>query len=162
MNIHENGLAIRVGRSLKSQDVLNQLSDLFLQGRIPAFIRSDNGPEFRAMVVRNWLKRLKIETLFIKPGSPWENRYNESFNGKLRDDLLNGELFDTLNEAQIIIEQWRKHYNQVRTHKYIRVSSPSTGSHPARNLADSFKTSPEGGMKIGGRSTPLIRISNLL
>jgi transposase InsO family protein len=89
-------LAIKVARHLRSEDVLAVLSDLFLIHGVPAHIRSDNGSEFTAQVVRNWLQTLDVKTLFIEPGSPWENGYNESFNGKLRDELLNGEIFFTL------------------------------------------------------------------
>ena len=81
---------------------------------LPGYIRSDNGPEFTAKAVRYWLERLGVQTLFIEPGSPWENGYNESFNGKLRDELLNGEIFTSLLEAQVLIENWRKEYNQFR------------------------------------------------
>lgn len=79
---------------------------------LPQFIRSDNGPEFCAEAVKRWLKRLEVKTLFIEPGSPWENGYTESFNGKLRDELLNAEVFTTLNEAQVLIADWRNHYNR--------------------------------------------------
>ena len=81
---------------------------------VPKHIRSDNGPEFTANVLRKWLEDVGVKTLFIEPGSPWENGYNESFNGKLRDELLNGELFDTLLEAKVVGEQWRQAYNTVR------------------------------------------------
>ena len=92
---------------------------------LPGFIRSDNGPEFTAKVVRNRLQRLNAQTLFIQLGSPWENGYNESFNGKLRDELLNGEIFTTLLEAKVLIEQWRKEYNQVRPHSSLNYRSPA-------------------------------------
>ena len=91
---------------------------------VPDYIRSDNGSEFTARLVREWLKRLKVKTLFIEPGSPWKNGYNESFNGKLRDELLNGEIFYTLKEAQILIEQWRKEYNTVRPHSSLGYKPP--------------------------------------
>ncbi len=99
-------LAIRVDRRLNSNDVVETLADLFLLQGTPDYIRSDNGAEFTAKLVRGWLERLGAKTLFIGPGSPWENGYNESFNGKLRDELLNGEIFYTLKEATILIEQW--------------------------------------------------------
>jgi transposase InsO family protein len=76
----------------------------------PSYIRSDNGPEFTAVAVRDWLERVGVQTLFIEPGSPWENGYNESFNGKLRDELLNGELFSNLWEARVLTEEWRREY----------------------------------------------------
>tara|TARA_B100001939_G_C16883192_1_gene591889 strand:+ start:455 stop:1231 length:777 start_codon:yes stop_codon:yes gene_type:complete len=118
-------LAIRVGRSLKADDVLDTLSDLFITEGVPDHIRSDNGSEFTAQMLRNWLYKLGVRTAFIEPGSPWENGYNESFNGRLRDELLNGELFYTLKEAQVIIEQWRNHYNHVRPHSSLGYRPPA-------------------------------------
>jgi transposase InsO family protein len=118
-------LAIRVERKLKSIDVLETLADLFLIKGVPEHIRSDNGPEFTAKIVRKWLGKLRTQTLFIEPGSPWENGYNESFNGKLRDELLNGEIFYTLKEAQVLIEQWRRHYNTVRPHSSLGYRPPA-------------------------------------
>ncbi len=109
-------LAIPVERRLTSDDVIDQLFNLFILRGIPEHIRSDNGPEFTAKAIRKWLERLGVKTLFIEPGSPWENGYIESFNGKLRDELLNREIFTTLFEAKILIKQWRKEYNQVRPH----------------------------------------------
>lgn len=118
-------LAIRVGRKMDSNDVLHTLADLFLLRGIPGSIRSDNGPELCARAVREWLGRLGVKTLFIEPGSPWENGYNESFNGKLRDELLNREIFYTLKEAQILIEMWRRHYNGVRPHSALGYRPPA-------------------------------------
>ena len=112
-------LAIDVGRHLTSEDVLERLGDLFVARGLPEFIRSDNGPEFTAGAVRAWLARLGVGTLFIEPGSPWENGTIESFNGKLRDELLNGELFTTLQEARVLVEQWRHHYNTKRPHSSL-------------------------------------------
>ena len=109
-------LAIQVERRLTSEDVIDQLFNLFILRVIPEHIRSDNGPEFTAKLIRKWLERLGVKTLFIEPGSPWENGYIESFNGKLRDELLNREIFTTLFEAKVLIKQWRKEYNQVRPH----------------------------------------------
>lgn len=109
-------LAILVQRRLTSEDVIDQLFNLFILRGIPEHIRSDNGPEFTAKSVRKWLERLGVKTLFIEPGSPWENGYIESFNGKLRDELLNREIFTTLTEAKVLIADWRKEYNQVRPH----------------------------------------------
>jgi transposase InsO family protein len=109
-------LAILVERCLTSEDVINQLYTLFLTRGVPEHIRSDNGPEFTAKAVRSWLSEMGVKTLFIEPGSPWENGYIESFNGKLRDELLNREIFTTLTEAKVLIEQWRREYNQVRPH----------------------------------------------
>jgi len=93
--------------------------------RPPDYIRSDNGPEFTARAVREWLSRVKVKTLNIEPGSPWENGYNESFNGKLRDELLNGEIFYTLKEAQILIERWRREYNKVSPHSALGYRPPA-------------------------------------
>jgi len=109
-------LSMRVDRHLSSQNVIEQLYELFLLRGVPEHIRSDNGPEFTAKRVRDWLGGLGVKTLFIEPGSPWENGYIESFNGKLRDELLNREVFYSLVEAKILIEQWRKEYNQIRPH----------------------------------------------
>jgi transposase InsO family protein len=99
-------LAIAVAWKINSDDVLDCLTDLFLTHGPPKYIRSNNGPEFTAKAVRNWLGRIGVKTLFIEPGSPWENGYNESFNGKLRDEVLNREIFYNLKEAQVIIERW--------------------------------------------------------
>ena len=101
-------LAIDVARRLTSEEVLERLSDLFICRGVPAYLRSDNGPEFTAKRVRQWLTRVGVRTLFIEPGSPWENGYIESFNGKLRDELLDREIFDTLLEAKVLIERWRR------------------------------------------------------
>ena len=109
-------LAILVERHLTSEDVIEQLYTLFLVRGVPEHIRSDNGPEFTAKAIRKWLARVGVKTLFIEPGSPWENGYIESFNGKLRDELLNREIFTTLAEAKVLIADWRKEYNQVRPH----------------------------------------------
>ena len=109
-------LAILVARKIKNQDVIDLLFNLFIFCGIPKHIRSDNGPEFTAKAIRKWLNRLGVKTLFIEPGSPWENGYIESFNGKMRDELLNREIFTTLYEAKVLIEQWRREYNHVRPH----------------------------------------------
>jgi transposase InsO family protein len=117
-------LAIDVERRLTSEDVLERLAELFVVRGTPAYIRSDNGPEFTATMVRAWLARLGVKTLFIEPGSPWENGYIESFNGRLRDELLNGEIFTTLLEAKVLIENWRRHYNTVRPHSALGYRPP--------------------------------------
>jgi putative transposase len=104
-------LAIVTARKLNSDDVLHCLTELFTIHGPPEHIRSDNGSEFTAKAVRRWLGQIGVQTLYIEPGSPWENGYNESFNSKLRDELLNGEIFTTLREAQVLIERWRRHYN---------------------------------------------------
>jgi len=118
-------LAITVARRLRSDDVLAQLAQLMSTRGTPAYIRSDNGSEFPATAVRQWLERVGVQTLFIEPGSPRENGYVESFNGTLRDELLNGELFYTLREAQILIEQWRRHYNEVRPPRALGYRPPA-------------------------------------
>ncbi len=118
-------LAIHVKRKLNSQDVLHVLGKLFLQYGPPEHIRSDNGSEFVAEAVREWLGRLQVKTLYIEPGSPWENGYCESFNGKLRDECLNREIFYTLKEAQILIEQWRIFYNTERPHSSLGYKPPA-------------------------------------
>ena len=118
-------LAIRVDRKLKSIDVVDALTDLFILRGPPAFIRSDNGPEFIAQKVRDWIGAVGAKTAYITPGSPWENGYCESFNARFRDELLNGEIFYTLKEAKIIIEQWRKHYNRKRPHSALGWRPPA-------------------------------------
>jgi transposase InsO family protein len=128
-------LAIDVDRRLRSDDVLHCLARLFAEHGPPDHIRSDNGAEFTANAVRDWLGKLDVKTLFIEPGSPWENGYNESFNGKLRDELLNGEIFYTLAEAKVLIERWRRHYNTIRPHSSLGYRPPA----PAAILPISFK-----------------------
>ena len=118
-------LAIHIRRKLNSQDVLHVLGKLFLRHGPPEHIRSDNGPEFVADAVREWLGRLNVKTLYIEPGSPWENGYYESFNGKLRDECLNREIFYSLREAQILIEQWRVFYNTERPHSSLGYRPPA-------------------------------------
>jgi len=118
-------LAIRVARKLKSIDVIEVLSDLFILRGVPGHIRSDNGPEFVAKAVQDWITAVGAKTAYIAPGSPWENGYIESFNARLRDELLNGEIFYTLREAQIVIESWRRHYNGVRPHASLGYRSPA-------------------------------------
>jgi putative transposase len=118
-------LATMVNRKIGADEVLEQLFNLFVFRSIPEHIRSDNGPEFTARAVRRWLNRLGVKTLFIEPGSPWENGYIESFNGKLRDELLNREIFTTLEEAKVLIEQWRREYNQVRPHSALKYQPPA-------------------------------------
>jgi putative transposase len=117
-------LAIRVGRRLGSQEVIETLADVMLVRGIPEYLRSDNGPEFVARELRKWLAGLGTGTLYIEPGSPWENGYCESFNGKLRDECLNGEIFYSLKEAQVVIEQWRVEYNTRRPHSALGYRPP--------------------------------------
>ena len=118
-------LAIDVARKLKADDVLERLSDLFVRRGVPRHIRSDNGPEFSAKAVRGWLGRVGVGTLYIEPGSPWEDGYVESFNGKLSDELLDREVFDTLLEAKVLIERWRQAYNTVRPHSSLGYRPPA-------------------------------------
>jgi len=117
-------LSIDVARRLTSEDVLYRLGNLFVKRGAPAYVRSDNGPEFTATAVRKWLQRLNVQTLFIEPGCPWENGYVESFIGKLRDELLNREIFYTLDEAKVLIEGWRRHYNTKRPHSALGYRPP--------------------------------------
>ena len=118
-------LAILVKRKITSQDVIDRLFELFIMKGIPEHIRSDNGPEFTAKAIRGWLNRIGVKTLFIEPGSPWENGYIESFIGKLRDELLNREILTTLIEAKVLIEQWRKEYNHIRPHSSLGYRPPA-------------------------------------
>ena len=118
-------LAIKVDRKLNSTNVIDALTDLFIMRGSPAFIRSDNGPEFVAQAVREWIAAVGAKTAYIEPGSPWENGYCESFNGRFRDELLNGEIFYSLREAQIIIKEWRKHYNTKRPHSALGYRPPA-------------------------------------
>lgn len=118
-------LAIVTKRKLKSGDVLEALENLFIDRGIPDHIRSDNGAEFTAKAVRCWLEKMEVKPTYIEPASPWENGYNESFNGKLRDELLDRELFDTLQEAQVLIERWRVHYNTKRPHSALGYRPPA-------------------------------------
>lgn len=122
-------LSIRVKRKLNSTDVIDILTDLFILRGVPNYIRSDNGPEFIAEAVRNWIGAVGAKTAYIEPGSPWENGYVESFNARLRDELLNGEIFYTLKEAHIIIESWRKHYNTKRPHSALGYKPPAPESY---------------------------------
>jgi len=121
----KEALAIRVARKLNSTDVVDALTDLFILRGVPEFIRSDNGPEFIAEKVRAWIAAVGAMTAFIEPGSPWENGYCESFNARFRDELLDGEIFYSLREAQILIEQWRRHYNTVRPHSALGYRPPA-------------------------------------
>jgi transposase InsO family protein len=114
-------LAIRVARRLKAIDVIDVLSGLFILRGIPSHIRSDNGPEFVAEAVQQWIRAVGIKTTYIERGSPWENGYIESFNARLRDELLDGEIFYSLREAQIVIDSWRRHYNRAPQHPSVYV-----------------------------------------
>jgi putative transposase len=118
-------LAVRVARSLTHKNVLEVLTQLFCERGVPVHLRSDNGSEFTAKKVRTWLSRLEVKPLFIEPGSPWENGYIESFNGKMRDELLAREIFYSLKEAQVMIEMWRKEYNTIRPHSALGYRPPA-------------------------------------
>jgi len=118
-------LTIEVGRKLNHEAVLKRLTELFVLRGVPDHIRSDNGAEFTAHAVRKWLKNLGVKTLYIEPGSPWENGYIESFNGKLRDELLDREIFDTLMEAKVLVERWRREYNHIRPHSSLGYRPPA-------------------------------------
>lgn len=118
-------LCILVARHITANDVIEVLSTLFITVGIPEYIRSDNGPELTAKALRQWLNDLGVKTLFIEPGSPWENGYIESFNGKLRNELLNGEIFTTLLEAKVLIENWRREYNEIRPHSSLGYRPPA-------------------------------------
>ena len=129
-------LAIRAEYTLKSEQVMQVLTRLFQEEGRPKYIRSDNGSEFRARELVKWLDDLGVETKFIKPGSPWENGYNESFNGKLRDELLNRESFSTLREVQVLTEDWRKHYNHERPHSALGGRPPCGWGIPQTEKAN--------------------------
>jgi putative transposase len=118
-------LMIRVKRQLNSVDVIDVLTDLFLLRGMPAYVRSDNAPEFIAKAVRNWIAAVGAQTAYIEPGSPWENGYGESFNPRLRDELLDGEIFYSLKEAQTVIEAWRRHCNTTRPHSSLGYRPPA-------------------------------------
>ena len=118
-------LALRVARRLNSYDLIETLADVMLVQGVPEHIRSDNGPEFVALKLRKLRSAVGAKTLYIEPGSPWENGYCESFNGKLRDECLNGEIFYSLKEAQVVIEQWRVQYNTVRPHSSLGYRPPA-------------------------------------
>ena len=137
-------LAIRVSRKLKAVDVIDALTDLFILRGIPGHIRSDNGPEFVAKALRDWIVAVGAKTAYIEPGSPWENGYCESFNSRLRDELLNGEIFYSLEEARVVIEAWRKHYNTQRPHSSLayRPPAPDALVWPAPNPGPASPATP--------------------
>ena len=119
---------IRVDQKLNSTDVMGALTDLFILRGPPEFIRSDDGPEFVALKVREWIEAVGAKTAYIEPGSPWENGYCESFNARFRNELLDGEVFYSLREAQILIERWRRHYNAIRPHSALGYRPPAPES----------------------------------
>jgi len=117
--------AIEIGRSIRAKDVIAVLEYLFMVRGVPSFIRSDNGPEFIADAIKKWLKKKHVETLYVEPGSPWENGYIESFNGKLRDEILNREVFYSVKEAKVLVEDWRLEYNNHRPHSGLGYMTPA-------------------------------------
>ena len=147
-------LAIRIDRKLNSTAVIDVLSDLFILRGVPGHVRSDNGPEFIAKAVQDWITLVGAKTAYIEPGSPWENGYCESFNSKLRDELLNGEIFYSLKEARIVIECWRRHYNEVRPHSSLGYRPPAPAVlFPARPAA-LLRPAPPGAQPLVQR-TPM-------
>jgi transposase InsO family protein len=118
-------LSMYVARRISSRNVLDQLNELFLTRGTPDYIRSDNGPEFVAHTVRSWLTAIGVNTLYIEPGSPWENGYVESYIGKLRDEFLNGEVLDILMKAKVLVEGWRREYNRFRPHSSLGYRPPA-------------------------------------
>jgi len=150
-------LAIDVARRLGSEDVLDRLTRLFTQRGAPHYLRSDNGSEFTAKKVREWLSQLNVKTLYVEPGSPWENGYIESLNGKLQDELLDGEIFYTLKEAQVLIECWRRHYNTVRLHSSLCYRPPAPAARKPGLRKPGQTNALELVALLGGRSHPLLR-----
>jgi transposase InsO family protein len=150
-------LAIRVKRRLNSTDVLETLADLMILRGPPAYVRSDNGPEFIAKTLREWIAAVGSQTAYIEPGSPWENGYCESFNSKLRDELLDGEIFFSLTEAQVLIEAWRRHYNCVRPHSSLKYQPPAPETIILRGGGIApWATAPA----IGGARSPSPRMAS--
>ena len=136
-------LAIEVARSFRAQDVVNLLEYLLAVRPAPQYIRSDNGPEFVAKAVQDWLEQADVKTLYIAKGSPWENGYVESFNGKLRDELLNRELFLSLAEARFVIDHWRLDYNHHRPHSSLDYQTPAAFAAGCVLLASATPQPPE-------------------
>ena len=141
-------LAIRINRKLKSTDVIDVLADLFTLRGVPGYVRSDNGAEFIATAVQDWIAAVGAKTAYIEPGNPWENGYCESFNSKLRDELLNGEIFYTLAEARIIIESWRQHYNEVRPHSSLGYKPPAPEVLTSPRPAAHIQSAPPGALSL--------------
>ena len=146
-------LAIRVNRQLNSTDVIDVLSDMCIMRGVPGHVRSDNGPEFVAKAVQDWIRAVGAKTAYIEPGSPWENGYCESFNSKLRDELLDGEIFYTLEEARVIIENWRRHYNEVRPHSSLGYKPPAPEILISTRPAAQADSAPPGAQSLAIRPT---------
>jgi putative transposase len=153
-------LAIRIDRKLNSTAVIDVLSDLFILRGVPGYVRSDNGPEFIAKAVQEWIAAVGAKTAYIAPGSPWENGYCESFNSKLRDELLNGEIFFSLKEARIVIESWRRHYNTVRPHSSLGYRPAGPGSSVPNAPGCATPTSSTGRSAAG--PNPAVKLTLLL
>ena len=158
-------LTIEVNRGFTGRQVVRVLQELFMIRGCPQYLRSDNGPEFVSKAVRQWLATSGVETLFIEPGSPWENGYVESFNGKLRDECLDGELFLSLAEARYVVDRWRLDYNHHRPHSRLGWQTPATfaaacvpaGSatpHPSAHTTNTGPTLIQVGTENGGTSNP--------
>lgn len=128
-------------RSFTAENDTSTLRYLFAVRGRPRYLRSDNGPEFTAKKVRHWLEQVEVRTLFIQPGSPWENGYVESFHGKLRAELINREIFDTLLEAKVLIERWRRYYNTLRPHSSLGYRPPAPEAIDEHQVADCQLTS---------------------
>ena len=128
-------LALEVDRSLTSKEVIQVLWRLMEERVEPGYIRSDNGPEFIAEAIKGWLARAGVGTLYIEPGSPWENGYSETFNSRLRDELLDRELFTSLIEAKVVVEEYRQHYNRRRPHSALGYKTPAEFAELCRSEA---------------------------
>ena len=146
-------LASRAARQLGAVDVIEVLADLFIAHGVPAHIRSDNGAELTASAVTGWITGIGAKTAYIEPGSPWENGYVESFNGKLRDELLAGEIYNTLAEARVLIERWRRHYNTVRPHSALGYRPPAPEA-----VLSGMPTLPNGPAPTGSGQPATIRL----
>ena len=156
-------LAIRVKRKLNSTDVLETLADVMIVRGTPTYIRSDNGPEFIALTLRKWIADVGTQTAYIEPGSPWENGFCESFNSKLRDELLNLEVFASLREAEVLIESWRQHFNTVRPHSSLGYVPPAPEAILPRSGkvalwpgAPALEGAPPGQLRRGAHANPAL------
>jgi transposase InsO family protein len=148
-------LALHVDYRLKSDDVMQVLTKLFIERGIPGHIRSDNGSEFKADQIRNWIKDLGAKTLYIEPGSPWENGYNESFNGRLRDEFLSAEVFYSLQEAKVLAAQWRHHYNHIRPHSSLGYKPPAPLARATRMAVPTYAIAPVATAMPSGVNVPI-------
>lgn len=148
-------LALRVAYNLKSDDVMDVLTSLFIEKGIPDHIRSDNGSEFTAKPIRAWLKRLGVKTLYIEPGSPWENGYNESFNGRFRDEFLKAEVLYSLKEAEVLSAQWRHLYNHIRPHSSLGYKPPAPLARAPRMASPTYADAPVAAAMRSGGNVPI-------